>query len=915
MMMRLATRVFARHGCAVLLFSLGAAAQLPAQAPAQPNAAAQPAATRRPVRVAMAVSGGISKGSYQAGFMLGMVTILRRYEDSTKRQDALVAAAGASAGNINALLSAIEYCRLKPVAVRNTVFASAWIPVGIEKLLLRRELSAGQRNTFGQSAALLSSKALREEVGGSVFSTMSLNGTFRPGCSVPIGITVTRKSPSMLDVGDALRVPNTRYAVIVEARTQPDSSLALVHYQFVNPEIARSVGGIIDVRTTCSETVGNQEYLKAVLASSAFPIAFPPVSLTYTQVRPTPDAQPCARGASETASFIDGGVFDNNPVGLLGALAKVTLSRADSMAELATPSSPLATKVSDALNELGKARAERDLVEQAIQKDLSTTIGPCDTMAVDCNDPAYRIRCNQASDAIVRTSGSCAGVQALREQLAIKTAALNEAVGKLSGSANALADLERARAAAIDSDAAAKFGLRTFFVDPDASRSPTDDEVNGKSVTERGGGPVSELKDLISGFLPSARAYELQLAGRTGQFWFLKSIVPTTRSSRIVGTSLNGFGAFLSRPFREYDFTVGVFDGLKTAVEQLLCDPSVDNAHSCVKAELARALSQVGFLSPNERGAIALLQARESANGIAPDPKSNNQLERIMSALDRRPSGIEQTSGCAGKPLINHAECVAGLGALDMALDSSITESGARTRAVKQLYVHLDALTSQLRFLEERAANGLPQTAFPRLVGVSSELALHSLSTYYRDDPGGYGLSIGPIPCRSKGCHWWLVPQGRLLVGTGGAMEFRKELLYLPTRLPVGIVATTGVQFLPSVGALGARGLPVSGGGLRWLRPSTTFLNEIDFQGQWAKPTDPGCSSRPSYSAGLGASILARLIRLEVRSEGASTHTASCTADATDTVSPSINGRGRVTWFAGFGDVSGALHALYRMMF
>ena len=73
------------------------------------------------VQLAMAISGGASLGSYQSGVTWAMIEFYRRatldraYAQRHKLpRFSLASIAGASAGNINAVLSAIEWCSGKP---------------------------------------------------------------------------------------------------------------------------------------------------------------------------------------------------------------------------------------------------------------------------------------------------------------------------------------------------------------------------------------------------------------------------------------------------------------------------------------------------------------------------------------------------------------------------------------------------------------------------------------------------------------------------------------------------------------------------------------------------------------------------------------------------------------------------------
>ncbi|MDH5637421.1 MAG: patatin-like phospholipase family protein [Nitrospinota bacterium] len=92
---------------------------------------------------ALTISGGISLGAYQAGFNWGFVSILKRLHAARPAKDSynLRAVSGASAGNINAFLTAITWMEKDGAPLRgsgqniiNNWFYNTWIPVGLDTL-------------------------------------------------------------------------------------------------------------------------------------------------------------------------------------------------------------------------------------------------------------------------------------------------------------------------------------------------------------------------------------------------------------------------------------------------------------------------------------------------------------------------------------------------------------------------------------------------------------------------------------------------------------------------------------------------------------------------------------------------------------------------------------------------------------
>ena len=89
---------------------------------------------------AMTVSGGISLGNYEAGMNWAIIEIFRKERDRKNgaNHGELISVTGASAGSINALLSAIRYCEAKDFIepdVTYNLFHRTWSKVGFDSLL------------------------------------------------------------------------------------------------------------------------------------------------------------------------------------------------------------------------------------------------------------------------------------------------------------------------------------------------------------------------------------------------------------------------------------------------------------------------------------------------------------------------------------------------------------------------------------------------------------------------------------------------------------------------------------------------------------------------------------------------------------------------------------------------------------
>ena len=99
-------------------------------------------AERIKVDASMVISGGVSLGAYEAGYnwaLIKMITTVK--EKSIDVDPELRSIAGASAGSINALLSAMYWCQKESIPLRNHVddnlFYETWVNLGIEDLAIK----------------------------------------------------------------------------------------------------------------------------------------------------------------------------------------------------------------------------------------------------------------------------------------------------------------------------------------------------------------------------------------------------------------------------------------------------------------------------------------------------------------------------------------------------------------------------------------------------------------------------------------------------------------------------------------------------------------------------------------------------------------------------------------------------------
>jgi hypothetical protein len=313
---------------------------------------AQDAAQRR---IAMTVSGGVSLGSYQAGATWALVYLLRERDalERARQSDVSRSArfaqpplrseldvlAGASAGNINAIIAAMEYCNdgfsSKPEA---SLFWKAWIPIDYDSLT-GRPVADSEPGVFTRAAF----QSMWDTVRSRLATT-----PVTPKCSLALGITTTKLVANRVELAKGVDAPVQRFAAVF--RTLPSRSRMV----FVLPDkrdiVADDMTDVLILDPAVSDAQRRiprkvpgtdtielaLESLRAITeASGAFPVAFAPRRVPYRTAEELkwdslPVPPPCKVRSTAGPEcerpivhrFVDGGVFDNRPLGIALSLSK-----------------------------------------------------------------------------------------------------------------------------------------------------------------------------------------------------------------------------------------------------------------------------------------------------------------------------------------------------------------------------------------------------------------------------------------------------------------------------------------------------------------------------------------------------------------------------------------------------------------
>ena len=252
---------------------------------------------RKQVNFSMVISGGVSLGAYEAGYNWAIIKMLTKVkQDSKLVEPNLKSVAGASAGSINALLSAMYWCQKDTVPLHNSIddnlFYETWVNLGIEDLAIRGSDPHNKSSLFSRRGLKEKGKKIIEHLKKPIFKS---------GCEVPLGVAVTKVTPIIENV-HGIKIKNQNFSVpltfkekngkgIVENKTLPPSG----DFYISIPDIDKDREKIVNL----------------LFASGAFPGAFQQVKLDYEY-----------KGKRHSNYFIDGGLYDNVPLDLAIALDK-----------------------------------------------------------------------------------------------------------------------------------------------------------------------------------------------------------------------------------------------------------------------------------------------------------------------------------------------------------------------------------------------------------------------------------------------------------------------------------------------------------------------------------------------------------------------------------------------------------------
>lgn len=262
----------------------------------------------------LTVSGGVSLGSHEAGQIYLLAEALRSSPDAAR----LLVASGASAGNANALIGVTEACLPPNPRPEQSIAYRVWVNVGFADLF--REERVTSRSIFVQDALNEHFNLLKQ----------AWQHGLPESCEFVVGLSATRLHGIDVELAEGVTVPRQQSRVVIRVSGRDGAAPVFSNYLDPASSYKRTLLPLTNGLDPTAER--DIEALRpAVLASAAFPVAFEPVPVPHcTTPTRTDESRKTLHGkellecraATRIDEFIDGGVFDNNPLGITAKVAE-----------------------------------------------------------------------------------------------------------------------------------------------------------------------------------------------------------------------------------------------------------------------------------------------------------------------------------------------------------------------------------------------------------------------------------------------------------------------------------------------------------------------------------------------------------------------------------------------------------------
>ena len=249
------------------------------------------------IPLSLTVSGGVSLGSYMSGYLYYTTELIKRNENLFD----VPIVTGASAGSINALLSIISLCQDISNNPKESLFWKTWYDLDYKSLVNYED--------GGSSRFSLFSNSILKKIGSQV--ALEWEKGLNEKCNKILGISVTRKDPYYIKVAENSELSRLEEKFLLQIKGAGKNKSPIIK-NYILEDYSNSQSLLYLGEPT--EKVQTPYLRDLLLSSAAFPLAFPPYILNYCFIDEKNPS--CYNKNKRSNYFIDGGVFDNQPMRL-----------------------------------------------------------------------------------------------------------------------------------------------------------------------------------------------------------------------------------------------------------------------------------------------------------------------------------------------------------------------------------------------------------------------------------------------------------------------------------------------------------------------------------------------------------------------------------------------------------------------
>jgi predicted acylesterase/phospholipase RssA len=271
-----------------------------------------------PIPLSITTSGGVSLGGYQAGFLYYLTEVIKN--NPSVFQPKLLT--GSSAGTINSIIALISLGNPPEPNPQKSLFYSSWTTPRFDDLL----------DVDNAPPLALSSRRAMEMMSKRL-GVEWVEG-FEKSLDIVVGAAATRVVGRSVGVGEGLAVPRQEEKFVFRVRGRGKGVAPLVTnyvdqtWGVEQPLLPFAEANSSDARSAAADFAVVQQVM---FASSAFPLAFPPQKVGFCMTSPEmvdPQYLSAFRDCPEPrfqTEFMDGSIFDRNPIGLAHRTARAGL--------------------------------------------------------------------------------------------------------------------------------------------------------------------------------------------------------------------------------------------------------------------------------------------------------------------------------------------------------------------------------------------------------------------------------------------------------------------------------------------------------------------------------------------------------------------------------------------------------------